>query len=362
MPRRDPLARPNEPREHAAAARAAHDLAHGGPAIFSSIRCFMPRHLCLARRLHLGARRRGRCRSGPIFCRGRVRYVPSVQCTPPPPARLPRPVRRHPLRRPRVRLVGQAMRLSPTLPRALCAARSDRCARPAEDQHPLAPTTPTETPVHSPLLLGAAGRAPRTAARFHTAARVHAPPRRSGGQTRAFTFSMPVIYACAAHAAEHCARGRSDEPRGLPQVLHRRSQVFSLPPSTPPRSTCTGPSCSSHLIHRYDDDDLKISSDGERAPPIDIVTASAGDDDVVGSDRRDFVGIRRYLAIVDTRGAGCCSWTDVGLPGYWAVLFALAAVRDPAGSDASSPMTVAPMLPKDRSEAFGTQVGQRFRG
>ena len=136
--------------------------------------CFMRRHLCLARRLHLGARRRGRCRRGPILCRGRVRYVPPVQCPPPPPARLPRPVRRDPLRRPRVRSVGQAMRLSPTLRRAPGAARSDRCARSAEDQHPLAPTTPTEPTVHLPLLLGAAGRAPRTAARFHTAARVHA--------------------------------------------------------------------------------------------------------------------------------------------------------------------------------------------
>ena len=41
-----------------------------------------------------------------------------------------------------------------------------------------------------------------------------------------------------------------------------------------------------------------------------------------------------------------CSWTDAGLPGAWAVPFAHAAVQDPAGSDAPSPMTGTPMLPR----------------
>jgi hypothetical protein len=139
------------------------------------IRCFMGRHLLVARQLHLGARRRERCRSGPILCRRRVRYVPSVQCPPLPPAHLPSPVRRDPPRCSRVGPVGPPVCLAPPLVRARGAARAHRRARPAQHEHPHAPTTPTEPTFHAPLLLGAAGRAPTTAARCHAAARVHAP-------------------------------------------------------------------------------------------------------------------------------------------------------------------------------------------
>jgi hypothetical protein len=59
-----------------------------------------------------------------------------------------------------------------------------------------------------------------------------------GGQTRAFTFSMSVIYGRAAHAAEHCACGGSDEPRGLPQRLAtgppQAVTGFQSPPLDPP--------------------------------------------------------------------------------------------------------------------------------
>ena len=38
-----------------------------------------------------------------------------------------------------------------------------------------------------------------------------------------------------------------------PQALHSRPQVFGLPPSTPPRTTCTRASCSCRPSRRYDD-------------------------------------------------------------------------------------------------------------
>jgi hypothetical protein len=55
-----------------------------------------------------------------------------------------------------------------------------------------------------------------------------------GGQTRAFTFSMSAVYVRVAHGARatHARRLRRG-PRGSPQVFHRRSQVFSLPPAPP---------------------------------------------------------------------------------------------------------------------------------
>jgi hypothetical protein len=141
----------------------------------------MDRHLRVARRLHLGARRRGRCRSGPSFCRDRVRYLPSVQCTPFPPAHLPRPVRGNPLRAACVDAVGLTVRLAPALCRAPAAARVHRGAGAAEHGHPRAPTTSPESTFHALLrLLGAAGRAARSASRSHAAASTRL-PRRPGG-------------------------------------------------------------------------------------------------------------------------------------------------------------------------------------
>jgi hypothetical protein len=66
----------------------------------------------------------------------------------------------------------------------------------------------------------------------HGSARPRARREGSGGQTRAFTFSISVIYARPARAARARTARRRD-PRGSPQVLHRRSQVFSLPPRPP---------------------------------------------------------------------------------------------------------------------------------
>jgi hypothetical protein len=135
----------------------------------------MRRHLRVARRLHLGARRRRRCRSGPLLCRGRVRYAGERARPARPPTRLPSPVGRPTLGRPRIGAVGLPVSLSPPLARALTAARAHRRARRAEHADPTTPTTPPKPTVQAPLLLlGAAGRPRRPCACFHAAARFYA--------------------------------------------------------------------------------------------------------------------------------------------------------------------------------------------
>jgi len=212
----------------------------------------MVRLLRLARRLHNGARWRRRCRRGPRLCRDRVRYVPSVQCPLPSPTRLPRPVRGLALRPVRVGAVGPPMRLAPALGRAPGAARSYRRARPAQDMHPPASSTPSESTVHAPLFAGAAGRALRSAARSHAAARVHAPaakarvarPGPSPSPARRATSSPPASATTSTAGSDvHTsprAQGRSAvvrwrlrPTRSLSQALHSWSQVFSLPPRPP---------------------------------------------------------------------------------------------------------------------------------
>lgn len=134
----------------------------------------MRRHLRVARRLHLGARRRGRCRIGPLFCRDRVRYGPTSERGPLSATRLPSPVGRPTLLRLRVDAVGPSVSLAPPLGRTRVAARAHRRARPAEHVHPSTPTTPPKSTVHPPLLLGAAGRPWRPCTCFHAAARFDA--------------------------------------------------------------------------------------------------------------------------------------------------------------------------------------------
>ncbi|HXB16805.1 MAG TPA: hypothetical protein VNV44_13800 [Solirubrobacteraceae bacterium] len=96
--------------------------------------------------------------------------------------------------------------------------------------HLSAPATSPESTVHAPLLLGAAGRVLPPAARSHAAARVHAPAAKARVvKTRAFTFSRPTLYAAAV------ATPSTSKHRALvdPQAVHRRPQVFSLPPGPP---------------------------------------------------------------------------------------------------------------------------------
>ena len=119
--------------------------------------------LRVARRLHLGARRRQRCRGGRIFRRDRVRYAPPKFRDSPAPPRLPIPVRGASPGSPRMGPVGLPMRLQPALARASVAARAHRRARSAEHVHLSAPTTPPQSTFHAPLLLHrAAGRARRS--------------------------------------------------------------------------------------------------------------------------------------------------------------------------------------------------------
>jgi hypothetical protein len=219
----------------------------------------MDQHLRLARRLHNGARRRGRSRSGPFLCRERVRYVPSVQCAPFPPPRLPRPVRRDPLRPARVGPVGPTVRLAPARRRAPPAARAHRRARSAEHRHPLAPTTSTESTFHAPLLPGAAGRARRSASRSHTAAFTRL-PRRPG-------WLDPGLHLLHRRDLRHrrtlrrraSTVGPAPGPAttlatGPPQA----ATGFQSPPRAPPRATSTQASRSCPLRLRYDDDISKI--------------------------------------------------------------------------------------------------------
>jgi hypothetical protein len=51
-----------------------------------------------------------------------------------------------------------------------------------------------------------------------------------------------------------------------PQPVHSRSQLAGLPPSTPPRTTCTGASYSRDLVRRYDDEDLSDPAEPEPSP------------------------------------------------------------------------------------------------
>jgi hypothetical protein len=213
----------------------------------------MRRLLRLARRLHFGARRRRRCRRGLRLWRERVRYVPSVQCPPSPPMRLPRPVGGQALGPVGVGAVGPPMRLASALGRARGAARAHRRAWPAEHMHPPAPATPPKSTVHAPLLVGAAGRVLPTAARLHAAERLHAPAAKARGSrpgpspspARRATSSPPVRVTTTTSGNEvHIsprARGRAavrpataaSPAQRLPQALHRRPQVFSLPPRPP---------------------------------------------------------------------------------------------------------------------------------
>ena len=198
----------------------------------------MDRHLRVARRLHLGARRQGRSRSGPFFCRERVRYVPSVQCTPFPPPRLPRPVRGDPVRPARVGAVGPTVRLAPALRRAPPAARAHRRARSAEHRHPLAPTTSTESTFHAPLLLGAAGRARRSASRSHAAASTRL-PRRPGWLDPGLHLLHPGDLRHLRGAAVDFAEPSTADPapRARHDARHRPStggHRFSVSPPRPP--------------------------------------------------------------------------------------------------------------------------------
>ena len=194
----------------------------------------MGRHLRLARRLHLGARRRERCRSGRIFCRDRVRYAPSVQRIPTPPTPLPLPVRGHPLRRPRVDPVRAPVGLDSTPGRAPATARAHRRARTAEDAHTSAPATSPESPVHAPLLVGAAGRLLPPAAPFHAAARVHAPAAKARVvKTRAFTFSIPRLYAIPDAPPSNASDARRAANRPSTGA-HRFSVSPPRPPLLPP--------------------------------------------------------------------------------------------------------------------------------
>ena len=119
--------------------------------------------LRVARRLHLGARRRQRCRGRRIFRRDRVRYAPPNLRESPAPPRLAIPVRGASTGSPRIGPVGLPMRLQPALARASVAARAHRRARSAEHVHLSAPTTPPKSTFHAPLLLHrAAGRARRS--------------------------------------------------------------------------------------------------------------------------------------------------------------------------------------------------------
>ena len=207
--------------------------------------------------------------------RDRVRYVPSVQCDPPPPTRLPSPVRRQALRRPRVGTVGPPMRLAPTRGRAPLAARAHRRARSAEDLHLLAPTTSSKSTVHPPpLLLGAAGRPRRSAARFHG---VRAPPR----SPRRLGWLDPSLHLLRRDALRHrrprrrrrparpCATVRLTRWRRRPcTACHRPSTGSHRFSVSPPRATCTGASCSLHPVRRYDDGVLIDQSEiPEGAPP-----------------------------------------------------------------------------------------------
>jgi len=227
---RDPLARANAPGEHAATPRATHCLAHGGLAVLCSIRCFIGRHLRVARRLHLGARRRWRCRSGRILCRGSVRYVPSVQCRPFTPTRLSCPVRRDAPRRLRVHAVPSPVRHAPPRRRAPTAARSHRGARPAQDQHPLAPTTSTESTIHAPL------RSERLDARHDPP---HARSRRASTRLpRRLGWLDPGLHllqtdALRRHDVEHHDH-RAPRPGHKPSTGAHR---FSVSPPGPPRPT-----------------------------------------------------------------------------------------------------------------------------
>ena len=119
--------------------------------------------LRVARRLHLGARRRQRCRGRRIFRRDRVRYAPPNLRESPAPPRLAISVRGASAGSPRIGPVGLPMRLQPALARASVAARAHRRARSAEHVHLSAPTTPPKSTFHAPLLLHrAAGRARRS--------------------------------------------------------------------------------------------------------------------------------------------------------------------------------------------------------
>jgi hypothetical protein len=80
-----------------------------------------------------------------------------------------------------------------------------------------------------------------------------------GKHTRQERPPPPACYARPLHAAPRFAR---------PQALHRRPQLFSLPPSTPPRTTCTLASCSRPLSRRYDDDIFVVEDPGSEVGPF----------------------------------------------------------------------------------------------
>ena len=152
------------PRAHESSMRSAAQRAAGSRiGIGGEVRGFMGGDLRVARRLHLGARRRQRCRGRRIFRRDRVRYAPPNLREMPAPPRLPLPVRGASPGSPRIGPVGLPMRLQPALARASVAARAHRRARSAEHVHLSAPTTPPKSTFHAPLLLHrAAGRARRS--------------------------------------------------------------------------------------------------------------------------------------------------------------------------------------------------------
>jgi len=107
------------------------------------------------------------------------------------------------------------------------------------------------------------------AAALTTKARV-ARPEPSPSPSRRSTSSSPPPATAPSTPMRHGAADKmaATPMHGLPQALHRQPQVFSLPPSTPPRATCTGASCSLHPVRRYDDGVLIDQSEiPEGAPP-----------------------------------------------------------------------------------------------
>ena len=78
-----------------------------------------------------------------------------------------------------------------------------------------------------------AGRAPRLAARSHAAARVHAPAAKARVARPGPSPSPSPCSTSSAPTRPLMPRGRAHAMHASPQALHKRSQVFSLPPRPP---------------------------------------------------------------------------------------------------------------------------------
>lgn len=220
-----------------------------------------------ARRLHRGARRRGRCRSGDCFLQRSVRYATAILAE----SSLPDAVRGASLRGLRPSPVPTPVARAPTRRCALETARTDGRAGSAKGVDFPAANTTTEPSVQRTAapLRRRAGHARRTKPRFHTACAFFdaRATKARGIKTRAFTFyPTRALYFSGAGQVIGIERARGPA---------RRARRWSC------RGLC-------RRRHR------------QRSRAICLVIDGVDDDEVERSDQTDFVRSARLVAIDDT--------------------------------------------------------------